>query len=103
MPADWTLHEQWAPYTSLSFHERKRDRYKANKHLARDIASINITESGNSVPGLSFKKSKSEKTPGGLFIPQHNLPGLLQLLAAWPLTWEATWGETPCDLILGIW
>ena len=62
-------HERRTPPLSLSLHEkkkRKRDRYKANKRLARDLASVNITagdESGSSVPGPSSKRSKPNNPP----------------------------------------
>ena len=49
---------------SLSSHEKKK--YKANKRLARNLASVNITagdESGSSVPGPSSKRSKPNNPP----------------------------------------
>ena len=66
-----SLHERRTPHASLSPHERKKrkkDRYKTNKHLARDLTSVNITagnEPGNSVPGPSIKRLRPNNAPGG--------------------------------------
>ena len=66
-----SLHERRTSHASLSPYERKkrkRDQYQANKRLARDLASVNITagnESGNSVPGPSRKRLRPNNVPGG--------------------------------------
>ena len=48
--------------------KRKRDQYKENKHMARDVANVKITAVevfGNSAPGSSLKKLRSDKNHGG--------------------------------------